>query len=570
MTEKKKLRLKKSIEVAPPSNESQIFSKKEGNKIVVHSKRKSQRIAPNTDASAHEQLIRKQKKLTKTRKKTSTTSIAVGIFIGILALVGTVLMIHYYNVKKLEAQTEAFYLREAQNAAEKILPQFAAPIEKLTQNAARADGVLSNASETVFFVTGNPLNQYVSSTARRLAFLKEQQAAAAEAEKVKEQQPDTPEPESIPEPEPEPREPPRVDGRDAPVGIDFHNGAPRRKRTPRAQTRPAPKMPKVATRDGRDAPAGIDFHRSDQGPASGSSVPQTGNIKLKFNKDPQVVTLAKKVKANRDKLHQNYRNAARLQTQAADIEYEAARTKTSPSAKKKLAAIQGLLEDVQDLVKTSDTELAALIRLGDDITREGHAEKKRRDDAAEAERQRREAEAYRALIARERNAVKQACAAVKPMIPEYDFDGAVSRLTHVRSQLKTKEAKTDMAPYLERMALLAKSKQDMIDNLNKARYRWGWGSGTTAVDIIGGDKQTLWLPTKKIPWKDVPFPQFTKLLKYYVDMTEERLSTRADRALAMAILYNESNMPEQSKASEALAIQLVEAIRDKAERLLKD
>jgi hypothetical protein len=48
------------------------------------------------------------------------------------------------------------------------------------------------------------------------------------------------------------------------------------------------------------------------------------------------------------------------------------------------------------------------------------------------------------------------------------------------------------------------------------------------------------------------------------------LSTRADRALAMAILYNESNMPEQSKASEAVAIRLLGAIRDKADRLLRD
>ena len=232
--------------------------------------------------------------------------------------------------------------------------------------------------------------------------------------------------------------------------------------------------------------------------------------------------------------------------------------------------MQGLLEDVQHLVKISEQELAALIRLGDDITREGNAEKKRRDDAAEAERLRREAKAYQALIVRERKAVRQVYASIKPMIPEYDFDGAVERLTHVHKQLKTKEAKADLAPYLERMVLLAKSKQDMIDNLNKARYRWGWGSGTTAVDIIGADKQTLWLPTKKIPWKEVPFPQFTKILKYYVDMTEERLSTRADRALAMAILYNESDMPEPSKASKALAIQLLSAIRDKAERLLKD
>ena len=90
--------------------------------------------------------------------------------------------------------------------------------------------------------------------------------------------------------------------------------------------------------------------------------------------------------------------------------------------------IEALLADVQDELRRADTELGALVRLGDQIKRVGIEEKQRRDAAAEAERQRRLAEEHKALVKLEKQRVANTYKSALSLAPQYAFDKALSQL----------------------------------------------------------------------------------------------------------------------------------------------
>ena len=120
----------------------------------------------------------------------------------------------------------------------------------------------------------------------------------------------------------------------------------------------------------------------------------------------------------------------------------------------------------------------------------------------------------------------------------------------------------------------------VIDRLSRAPFRWGWGNGPAAVDVIGADDRGVTLTAdRQIPWNQVGTAQMLKFARHTVRQIEGDRGQMAERRLDMAIFCYETGMAadtaeERDRALEIArelvrkAAELRGALRDEADRLM--
>ena len=71
-----------------------------------------------------------------------------------------------------------------------------------------------------------------------------------------------------------------------------------------------------------------------------------------------------------------------------------------------------------------------------------------------------------------------------------------------------------------------------------------------------------------MPWQDVAQPQMLKLLTFYADQEDRKMSDRAEIYFGVAILLHEFDQPAESEEYRRKALRLAAYLRDEADRLL--
>ncbi len=187
----------------------------------------------------------------------------------------------------------------------------------------------------------------------------------------------------------------------------------------------------------------------------------------------------------------------------------------------------------------------------------------------EEQRQRAE-EQHRQQVQNERNAVRTAWENSRKRLARFRYSQALNELKARRALLETDEAKAMADVAIERYEQLQELHRFLIQRINAKRYRWGWGSGSSAQDIVAANENYLRISTENIRWEDVDRAQMVRMLRFYVEDDDLPRRERGQRELALAVFYAENEMEAPARDLTEDVLHRYPTLRDKAERLLVD
>lgn len=157
-------------------------------------------------------------------------------------------------------------------------------------------------------------------------------------------------------------------------------------------------------------------------------------------------------------------------------------------------------------------------------------------------------EELRLLVQRELAAVGKAHSSVREYAKTYRWDPALAELKAGLDTLQSSEGRKAMAVLIERYEHMKGLHEFLIRRINVKRYRWGWGHGPAARDVIAANENVLQVTGQAIPWSDVGLVPMVRLLRYYVEDKELDRAARSAQQLALAIFYLENGLNDPAES----------------------
>lgn len=288
--------------------------------------------------------------------------------------------------------------------------------------------------------------------------------------------------------------------------------------------------------------------------------------------DHEIVRVAKEI-------YEPYYRVLDLASQAESIAEDAedahdtlTGTTSPPTAKAQTERLKTLHESIQGLGQDS----VAALRSVEEVFRRVDSIRVREEEALAAQRrreqelaaqeaalaaQRREQERLKALVEGELTQVKEARDGCLELVGRYDYEEAARRIKSKIDALQTEDGKDAMSILAERYRHLQQLKAFVIERLTEDPFRWGWGRGSAATDVLGATEFHVKLKDRTVPWAQVDAAQMLKFVRNYLAKRDLGLRVTGEQNLNAAIFIVEHfDEPAAKRAAEAYAEQAVELL----------
>ncbi len=273
------------------------------------------------------------------------------------------------------------------------------------------------------------------------------------------------------------------------------------------------------------------------------------------HKEPEIVILARSVVmeaedviANADRL----RNLREEATTVANQAMAAIESRTAASHAKRLQGMQAVAAAVraeieEALTRTNEPYEKTL------TMKQTHAEtmalrKKQQERLLKEEELRQQTQRELGQVGTMHNRARE-------HLKTYSYGQALTETREAAEALQTPAAQKAAAVIIESYERMQGLQEFLIQRINARRFRWGWGHGPAAKDVIGASETALQITGQAIPWDQVPLPQMLRLLRHYVDDKNLDRRERAQQQLALAIFLIENGLNDPAES-------LVRTMRD--------
>jgi len=171
-------------------------------------------------------------------------------------------------------------------------------------------------------------------------------------------------------------------------------------------------------------------------------------------------------------------------------------------------------------------------------------EERKRKQEEEKRKQERE---RRTLIEHEQNLIKTDQMYASGLLKEDKCNEAIKYLEGKMGQYKTEEASQNLNILIERYKKIAELKKLLIDCINSDPFQWGWGTGSSARDVLKADETGVTLRGGDVvAWSKISFPQLTRFVDHYLSSKKKEKKLLAELALSFALYCYETNETDKA------------------------
>jgi tetratricopeptide (TPR) repeat protein len=476
-------------------------------------------------------------KATKPKHRTRTTGSPLAAFLVISVVIGLIVVTVIIASRKdqREQRQIALLIEGEQAKAHAILKSTEVIVEKMIPLGAAAPGLRSRAEMGVRAVLGEPLR-------------KPPRSAPPAAKPVVGAPAGSPSRAAPPSSAMAPPQPPPVPRDESvPVGILTREELDARRNAQPAT--PPPARP-PATPDGAPSPPPPPPPRSvDRGV-------------------PEIRRLADALLADTESIEANVQMGQDLLATALREGSEMQRETRIAIATKRTQALQARLTAAEELLTATEQALAHAEQTADkiDALRQEHlraeADRKQRD---ETERLARE---HAALVKRELAMAEKDRVDADALIAKNLFEKAFETADGRTSQYRSKEALARHAVVVEQCRELVKLKEFLAAALKRDPMAWGWKQEPPSRDIIGADRELLYLKEKQVKWEDVSQSQLTLIILHYLGSPKVSATLQTDYGIPLGIYFAKAGKTDEARRFTSRAIALDPTIGEKVERLV--
>jgi len=301
---------------------------------------------------------------------------------------------------------------------------------------------------------------------------------------------------------------------------------------------PAPRTPEPRTAPARKAPV----HRVRLTTQAVLDEAQAVSEKAAKARDQsnESLKLRNRVARARD-IHDSRRLVRKLQASLADLRIL------------KIEAAEALRRAEESAREAADME--ALARERQEETKREEAEQHRKDALAQLARK------ELTLLAALRDDVR-------PMLDTHDYRQASETCRTQGSEFSTNEARAAAEALAERYSRLQALKRFIIDQLNTEAFRWGWGHGGNARDVVGATDKDVKVNRASIPWSEVDARQMLRFVEHCLARPGVTQKARGEQALAAALFCDQKGGADAARRYARRAVKLCPSLEDDVQRLL--
>lgn len=245
-------------------------------------------------------------------------------------------------------------------------------------------------------------------------------------------------------------------------------------------------------------------------------------------------------------IHETAQKAGEISGQAESLSEDVRNARASSNAVGKVDALEPLMGEAAKLRETALSQLEGIKKKCAEMGKEKSRVEEERRVRAEEERKRLEEEARRALVAAEIKRGGETHRAVLPAIKKFQFAEALQTAKGIQEQMKTEEGRKATQPAIDLCARLVAFKRFLIERLTAEPFKWGWGDGAAARDILGANDEGVKHSTGFASWPDVSIRQLVKIVEHYVNDEKLGAKVRGENCLGAALLLRDVEAADQS------------------------
>jgi hypothetical protein len=294
--------------------------------------------------------------------------------------------------------------------------------------------------------------------------------------------------------------------------------------------------------------------------------PQAAAVKPIGPEEP-IMIMFKQVMSQVATLQETAQKAAEIGGQAQSLYEDVRNAMASSNAQPVVAAMDPLVEESAKLREGALPQLEGIKRKCADMGKEKVRVEEDRKVRAEAERKRMEEESRRALVAAEIQRGEEAHRAVLPSIRKFQFKEALQTAKGIQDLMKTDEGRKAAQPAIDLCARLVSFKAFLIERLAVDPFKWGWGEGAAARDIVGATEEGVRHSTGFAGWPDIGTKQLVKIIERYVNDGKLGAKVQGENALGAALLLRDLGAADAAEVFARRAAQHMPSLDGELTRL---
>jgi hypothetical protein len=293
---------------------------------------------------------------------------------------------------------------------------------------------------------------------------------------------------------------------------------------------------------------------------------QPARSKLVVSEEP-ITIMYRQLQADIAAVHETVQKALDNGIKARALNDEVVAALTSSNARGRAAAIDPLVEETAKLRVGALSQLDAIGKRHKDMGKEKVRVEEDRRAREEAERKSREEATQRALVAAETKRGGETHSEVLSAIKKFQFKEALETARGLQEQMKTVEGRKAVQPAIDLCNRLIAFRQFLVEQITAEPYRWGWGEGGAACDILGANETGVRHTTGVTAWPDVNMRQLVRIIDRYVNSEKLAAKVRGEQCLGASLLLRDLGAGEPADLYGRRAVEHVPSLEGELTRL---
>lgn len=280
-----------------------------------------------------------------------------------------------------------------------------------------------------------------------------------------------------------------------------------------------------------------------------------------------IMIMLRQLQADLAAIQETAQKARDIGGQARMLYEGAMNARTSSNAHEKVVAMTPLVDESAKLRDVAIKQFDIMKKRYADMGKEKARVEQERQVRAEIERKRIEEETRKALVASEVQRGGETHRAVLPAIKKFRFSEALETAKGFQEQMKTAEGRAAVQPGIDLCSRLVAFKRFLIEQMSAEPYRWGWGEGSSARDILGANDDGIRHSTGSAAWPEVSLKQLIKVIEHYVGNEKLGAKVRGEQYLGASLLLRDLDAGEPAELYGRRAVQHVPSLEGELTRL---
>lgn len=280
-----------------------------------------------------------------------------------------------------------------------------------------------------------------------------------------------------------------------------------------------------------------------------------------------IMIMFRQLKSDLGSIQETSQKASDLGGQAQGLDDEVMQARASSNAEEKVVAVTPLVEESAKLRLAALNQLNTVKKRYESMGKEKARVLEERRAQEESERKRQEEEARRALVAAEIKRGGEIHSSVLPAIKRFQFKEALESAKETQAQMKTEEGRAAAQPGIDLCTRLVAFKEFLIAQIAAEPFRWGWGEGGSARDILGASDEGVRHSTGLAAWPDISVKQMLKIIEHYVNNEKLHAKVKGEQSLGASLLLRDLQAVEAAELFGRRAVQHMPSLEGELTRL---